>query len=109
MPDPQDRFWEALNAVLDRVQRVETTVDQRALVMRETIKEAVQEAMPSGLLTDEELRWVKLAIKRESERAEYRAAVIQKSTIGVLLMLAGAIGTGVLLVLRDFVMAHGWK
>lgn len=107
--DQEDRFWGALNQMLDRVQRVETTVDQRKEVMRETIKEAVQESMPNALLSDEEHRWVQLAIKRESQSIAFRTAVIQKSIAGLLLMLAGSVGTGIVMVVRDFAVSHGWK
>lgn len=99
------RIWEAVAHVGDRITDLESTVGERKEVMVATIKEAVQEAMPVALLTDDEYRWVKLAIEREAQSVAFRRAVIQKTLMG--LVWAGVVGVG--LMFKEYLAAHGLK
>lgn len=56
-------------------------------------------------LTDDEERWVRLAIEREAKSAVFRDAIVSK-TIGGLIWLA-LLGLGA--VLFDYMKMHGWK
>lgn len=59
----------------------------------ELVKDAVSSSVVVHPLTTEEIHWVRLAIKAEVERAEFRKAVIQKTLAG--LLWAGLVGIGV--------------
>ena len=56
-------------------------------------------------LTEEEQRWVRLAIKEQTDRASIRKAIIEKTLAG--LVWAGLIGLGILIL--DYLKAHGFK
>jgi hypothetical protein len=68
------------------------------------VREAVRDTMP-GLLSEDERRWVKLAIEREAQSIKLRQAIIEK-TLGSLLWAAIA-GAG--LVLLDYLRSHGMR
>ncbi len=56
-------------------------------------------------LTEEELRWVKLAIEAEARKIRFRDAVIEKTLVG----LAWLAITGVGYILLDWFKAHIFK
>ena len=56
-------------------------------------------------LTEEELQWVRLAIKREAQSIALRQAVIEKTLSGLVWFALCAIGY----VLVDWAKAHGFK
>ena len=65
---------------------------------------AVRDNTP--ILTSDESRWVRLAIKREAERAQFRRAIIDKSFTGLIWM--GILGIGT--VFFEYAVSHGmWK
>lgn len=66
---------------------------------------AIKAAEPAPVLTDEELQWVRLAIKREAQSFELRQAIIQKTLAG--LAWSAIVGFGYLLL--DFFKNHGFK
>jgi hypothetical protein len=75
--------------------------------LRELIRDAVRDAMPAHeRLTDDELSAVRLLIRRETQRVEFRRAVIEKTTLG--LLWAGIVAAGLLV--REYMVAHGmWR
>jgi hypothetical protein len=80
------------------------------LGMRDLIKQAVQDAMSSALLTDEEHRWVQLAIRREAQAIAFRDKVIESTAIWAIILLAGWVLAVVALLIHDYAIAHGmWK
>lgn len=81
--------------------------DERDDALRELIGDAVRAAMPAHTcLNDDELAAVRLLIVRETQRVEFRRAVIEKSLIG--LIWAGIIAAGV--IAREYAIAHGmWR
>ena len=56
-------------------------------------------------LSEEEQRWVKMAIQREAQSIELRKAIIEKTLIGLVWLVV--LGFGALIV--DFAKAHGFK
>lgn len=54
------------------------------------LKEVVKEAVEQHPLSDEEIKWVRMAIEAEAKKAAFRQAVIDKTLIG--LLSSGAIG-----------------
>jgi phosphoenolpyruvate-protein kinase (PTS system EI component) len=76
--------------------------EERALLIAE-ITEAVK-VIPT-VLSDDEQRWVRLAIKKEAQSIAFRTAIIEKSLLGVVAM----IGAGVIYIIADFLKNHGFK
>lgn len=76
--------------------------EERALLIAE-ITEAVK-VIPT-VLSDDEQRWVRMAIKKEAQSIAFRTAIIEKSLLGVVAM----IGAGVIYILADFLKNHGFK
>lgn len=104
--DERERFWRAVELNAEKITELEAVVNTRQEMMRETITQAVQSAMPKAMLTDDEHRWVQLAIKREVQQIAFRQAVIEKSSIA--LIWAGIVFIGV--VAREYMVAHGmWR
>ena len=59
------------------------------------LKEVVMEAVEARPLSDDEVKWVRLAIEAEANRAAFRKAVIEKTFIGLMsTALLGAIMYG---------------
>lgn len=56
-------------------------------------------------LTEEEHRWVKLAIKREAQSYELRRAIITKTLTGLVWSLVVGLGY----VISEYLINHGWK
>ncbi len=75
--------------------------------LRELIRDAVRDAMPAHeCLADYELSAVRLLIHRETQRAKFRTAVIEKTLLG--LVWAGVLAIGV--IAREYMVAHGmWR
>ena len=72
-----------------------TLDEQTKLELMAFLKEAVAEAVEHHPLTDEEIQWVRMAIKAEAERAQLRKAIIEKSLASLVWM--ALCGVGVLL------------
>ena len=68
------------------------------------LKEVIAEAVEQHPLSDDEVKWVRLAIQAEARKAAFRQAVIDKTFIG--LLSSGAIGLCYFIV--DSVKTH-WK
>lgn len=96
--EERDRVWRAIEANGVRIDDLRDS-------MRETITQAVKDAMPRALLTDEEHRYVQTAIKRESQRVAFRQSVIDKTLTGLVISLLG----GLLVMTKEYLVAHGWK
>jgi len=60
--------------------------DQTKSELIALLKEAVLEAVEHHPLTDEEIQWVRMAIKAEAERAALRKAIIEKTLTGLVWM-----------------------
>ena len=75
---------------------------ERALLISE-LTDAIK-VIPSTL-TDDEQRWVRMAIKKEAQSIAFRTAVIEKSIMGLVAMM----GMGFLYIVADFFKNHGFK
>lgn len=69
------------------------------------IAKALKESHIAPQLSDEELQWVRLAIKREAQSLELRQAIIEKTMTGLIWFILCAIGY----VIVDFAKNHGFK
>ena len=104
--DEREAFWKAVHTVDDRVTDLKARFEERDSMTLEMIQSAVQQAMPSSLMSEDEHAWVKLAIKREAQMISFRQAVIEKTLIG--LVWAGIVA--LVLVIREYAIAHGmWR
>ena len=72
--------------------------------LTELLREIVADAIESHPLTDEEVQWVRLAIKAESERAALRKAIIEKSLASLFWLAIVGAGSWV----ADYIASH-WK
>ena len=68
------------------------------------LKEVIAEVVESHPLSDDEVKWVRLAIQAEAKKAAFRQAVIDKTFIG--LLSSGALGICYFIV--DSIKTH-WK
>ena len=76
------------------------TKDELTVLLREIVAEAVE----SHPLTDDEVQWVRMAIKAEADRAALRKAIIEKSLTSLVWIGIVAVGGWI----ADYVVAH-WK
>ena len=70
----------------------------------ELIREALSEILVVTSLSQEEIQWVRIAIKADAQRVQLRKAVIEKSLAG--LVWSGLVATGVYV--ANYVQTH-WK
>ena len=68
------------------------------------LKDAIKQASEEHPLSDEEVKWVRLAIENEAKKSEFRKAIIEKSLGG----LAWAALCGIGYLMLEFVKTH-WK
>jgi len=69
------------------------------------IAAAIRELAAQSTLSDDEQRWVRMAIKREAQISEFRKAIIEKTLGG--LMWAAIVGVGYFVL--DFLKSHGFR
>jgi len=67
--------------------------DQTKSELMELLKTAVAEAVEHHPLSDEEIQWVRMAIKAEAERAALRKAIIEKTLTGLVWMAVVGVAT----------------
>ena len=96
--EERDRVWRGIEANGVRIDELRDT-------MRETITQAVKDAMPRALLTEEEHRAVQLVIKKQTQSIAFRQKIIDNTVTG--LVWALVVGLGVMV--REYLVAHGWK
>lgn len=80
-----------------------TSEDRDELIA--AIAQAVAEKAKPASLTENEQRWVRMAIQKEAQSIELRKAIIEKTLGG--LVWAGLVGVG--LVLLEWAKTHGYK
>lgn len=68
------------------------------------LKEVISETVEHNALSDDEVKWVRMAIQAEAKKAAFRQAVIDKTFIG--LLSSGVIG--LVYFALDAVKSH-WK
>ena len=69
------------------------------------IAAAIRELAAPTMLSDDEQRWVRMAIKREAQISEFRKAIIEKTLGG--LLWAAVVGIGYFVL--DFLKTHGFR
>ncbi len=69
------------------------------------IAAAIRSRHSDASLSEEEMRWVRLAIQKEAQSIELRKAIIEKSLVGLAWMCILGIGS----VFLSWATAHGFK
>ena len=69
------------------------------------IAAAIRSRHSDASLSDEEMRWVRLAIQKEAQSIELRKAIIEKSLVGLAWMCIVGVGS----VFMSWATAHGFK
>lgn len=72
---------------------------------KELITELMDQLKTVNSLTDDEQRWVRMAIEREAQSIALRKAIIEKTITSLIWMLLAGIGY----VFLDFLREHGFK
>jgi hypothetical protein len=80
------------------------TPDERSELVAD-IALALKAAHVLPSISDEELQWVRLAIKREAQSIRLREAIIEKTMAGLAWFLICAFGY----LIADFARNHGFK
>lgn len=105
----ENRLWEALNDSAERITELGREVREHKETTREMITSAVREAMPRALLTEQQHRWVEMAIEREAQSIAFRRAVIEKTTSALVWALLAGLATAAWSLLREWANNHGLK
>lgn len=71
----------------------------------ELITELMHQLKEVNSLTDDEQRWVRMAIEREAQSIALRKAIIEKTLTGLVWMIVVGIGY----VFLEFLKDHGFK
>ena len=72
---------------------------------KELITELMDQLKTVNSLTDDEQRWVRMAIEREAQSIALRKAIIEKTITSLVWMLLAGVGY----VFLDFLREHGFK
>lgn len=96
--------FEALNEAISDLRRV---IDTRTDFMQESIRQAVREAMPVTVLNEDEHRWVRMAIQRETSAAEFRKKIIESTTLWAVIALVVLLMTSLGALVREYAIKHG--
>lgn len=83
---------------------LEMTPEERAAFVSD-VAAAIASSVNIPVLSQDELRWVRMAIQREAQSVELRKAIIEKSLAG--LVWAAIVFLGY--VMLDYLKSHGWK
>lgn len=77
------------------------TPHDRTLFIKDVV-DAIANASTTSPLSDDERRWVRLAIKREAQSVTMREAIIEKTLAGLVWAALGWVGYAVV----EFVKSH---
>lgn len=93
-----------IDVLTDWISRLDQRVDSLTSEIDRVVREAVA-AHSVRQLSDEQLRWVELAIQREAQSIRLRQAIIEKTLTG--LVWAAVLGAGS--IIYQWLQAHGWR
>jgi hypothetical protein len=72
-------------------------------------QEVLNKQFAGVLVSPEEREWIRLACKAEARKEVFRAAVIEKSVVALVILFLTAMVAGVGVVLTSYIQQHGWK
>ena len=85
------------------------TRDDLRFIVTEAIVEASRQNIISAQLSDEEHRWVQMAIQAEAAKLAFRKAVIEKTITGLIWLAIVGVGTAIWTVTYEWLVNHGYK
>ena len=101
-PNTEGEVLGALIGHVDqRVERLEQSIPDR-------IENALNNALDGRMLSDDERRWVRMAIASEAKRIEFRQAVIEKTFTALVWAALAGLGAVVWRLATDWVKTHFW-
>lgn len=91
--------------------------EERITVTRQELQEAIQAAILeaskqniySAQLSEEEHRWVKLAIQAEADKIRFRKAVIEKTLAGLIWLAIIGVGSALWQLIYEWAINRGYK
>jgi len=81
------------------------TPEERAEFAADIAAALMERQAPSEVLSDDEIRVLKLLIKKQEQSIELRKAIIEKTLIGLVWLVVLGLGT----LIFDFAKNHGFK
>ena len=89
-------------------------VDQRVESLEKSlpgrISDAITDALDGRMLSDDERRWVRLAIQAEGQRMAFRRAVIEKTFTGLVWVVLAGTASIIWRLASEWVVSHfGFK
>lgn len=108
------RQLDAMRQELDSMAKMLSGQEKRLDTHIDTLPSQLQEAVEQALkrqpqMTREQQKYLEIATELASQRLAFRKSIIEKTTVGALMMVMGLLATGIGVVLMDFLVAHGWK
>ena len=100
--EDRQRLWLMVASNTERVTALERTLPA-------IVQQAVRDAMPKALLSDDQHEWVELAIAKQKQQIAFRQAVIEKTLLGVIWAILAGGATIIWMVLKEYAGLHGWK
>jgi len=108
--DQRVRVLEAGHRVLTEQQtEISLAMAEGKECMRDIIRDSVHAALPHTMPTPQQLQWLDMLIARESRRAAFQQAIIDKTTTALVWAAIAGLGTVLWTMLREYAAAHGWK
>jgi hypothetical protein len=87
----------------------ERRIDKIDMDLPGLLKNAVEDAISGRIPTEEEQRWVRLAIKREAQSIALRQAIIEKTLTGLIWSAVAGLGALVWTLVSEYAKSHGWR
>jgi hypothetical protein len=88
-------------------QTISVTKQELQDIVTEAIVEASKQNIISAQLSDEEHRWVQMAIQAEASKLAFRKAVIEKTITGLIWLGITGFGAAVWTVTYEWLVNHG--
>jgi hypothetical protein len=91
--------------------------EEHITVTKQELQEAIQSAILeaskqniySAQLSEEEHRWVKLAIQAEADKIRFRKAVIEKTLAGLIWLAIIGVGSALWQLIYEWAINRGYK
>jgi hypothetical protein len=77
--------------------------------MRDIIRDSVHAALPHTMPSAKQLEWLDLLIARETKKAAFQSAVIEKTTTALVWAVIVGVSAALWTVFKEYAVAHGWK
>lgn len=90
-------------------ERITITRDEFQEIIQAAILEASKQNIYSAQLSEDEHRWVKLAIQAEADKIRFRKAVIEKTLAGLIWLAIIGVGSALWQLVYEWAINRGYK